>query len=108
MAGRRGWTLVELLVVLGLGGLCLGFFSPSLFRLKESLALQARARLAAVELRATQARAISRNAEQSCRQFRFAGSGFTPPGGSGTEVLCGRGGGTRKIIVSSAGRVRIE
>lgn len=40
--------------------------------------------------------------------LRFASTGFPPPGGSGTVVVEDRGGRTRSIILSSAGRVRME
>lgn len=40
--------------------------------------------------------------------FRFAASGFPAAGYSGTAVLRSRSGATKKIIVSSFGRIRIE
>ena len=38
----------------------------------------------------------------------FASSGYPPPGGSGTIKLKDSGARTKKIIVSSAGRIRVE
>ncbi len=42
------------------------------------------------------------------RTIKFASSGFPPPGGSGTVVLEDMGGRVKRIIVSSAGRIRME
>jgi len=40
--------------------------------------------------------------------LKFSAAGFPQPGGFGTITLKRSGGGSRKIIVSSVGRVRIE
>jgi hypothetical protein len=38
----------------------------------------------------------------------FSASGFPPPGKSGTLILEDAGGRTKKVVVSSLGRVRLE
>lgn len=40
--------------------------------------------------------------------IRFSSTGSPPPGGSGTVVIEDLGGRVRKIVVSSAGRIRME
>jgi prepilin-type N-terminal cleavage/methylation domain-containing protein len=45
---------------------------------------------------------------QNGRTIKFASSGYPPPGGSGTIVVEGVSGRERKIIISSAGRIRRE
>lgn len=45
---------------------------------------------------------------EKSKTIKFAASGFPPPGGSGTVVIRTKSGGSKKVIVSSVGRVRIE
>ena len=103
MGGRRGFTLVEMLVVISVCGLLLSFSFSSLSKFKKSVGFEASARQLASDLRRTQSQAMSRHESLSQGRFTFSSSGFPPPGGSGTEVI-----GHRKVIVSSVGRVRIE
>jgi len=109
--GKRGFTLIELAVVFGLIGLCLSFTFPALVIYRERTYLDATATQLATDLRKTQIEAVCVGEEQSLtaegRQFVFSKTGNPPPGGSGTVVISGRRG-SRSVIVSSAGRVRIE
>ena len=102
--GRKGFTLVELLVVIGLCGLLLSFTLPTFTKLKENLRLNGTAQQLASDLRAAQATALSVDQAQTNGRFRFAASGFPPVGGSGTELI----GRSRKVILASTGRVRVE
>jgi len=45
---------------------------------------------------------------KSKKTITFSPSGFTPPGGSGTVTVTDMGGRIKRIMVSSAGRVRME
>ncbi len=119
MGDRRGFTIVELLVVLSLIAIFLSLSLPPLRNIRTKMVLAGCLQGAVSELRLTQSRAITTNTEQkwSIRQFPPAGSfqkeeikefifspsGFCPPGGSGTQWLA-----AKKIIVSSMGRVRLE
>jgi prepilin-type N-terminal cleavage/methylation domain-containing protein len=109
--GRRGFTLVELSVVFGLIGLILLFTFSTLTNFRERVCLDAVAAQLATDLRKTQTEAICASETRSLtvegRQFIFSRTGNPPPGGSGTVVVSGRRG-SRSVIVSSAGRVRIE
>lgn len=109
--GRRGFTLIELSVVFGLIGLALLFSLPTLANFKEHVYLEAVSTQLASDIRKTQIEAICLNEARTIsinsRQFIFSKTGNPPPGGSGTVVISGRSG-SRSIIVSSAGRVRIE
>jgi prepilin-type N-terminal cleavage/methylation domain-containing protein len=110
MGQKRGFTLIELLIVIGICGLFLAISFPSLNRFKDTVYLESSARAAAMELRKVQSLAICRNENMGCTgsRFAFARSGAAMPGGTGTEVLRARSGLTRKLVVSPAGRVRIE
>lgn len=107
-AGRRGFTLVELLTVIGICGLLLAFSFPTLSRYKQNLLLNASAFERASELRAAQARALGGGQAVQSGRFKFSRTGAALPGESGTEIFAGRRGLSKKVIVSSAGRVRIE
>jgi prepilin-type N-terminal cleavage/methylation domain-containing protein len=124
MGKRKGFTLVELLITIGICGLLLSFSLSALSQLRSALYLEAASRGAASELRKAQALAVCQNQNRSWeissfklpggitafnrKTFVFSGSGFTPPGGNGTQILTDSFGHNKRIIVSSAGRVRIE
>jgi prepilin-type N-terminal cleavage/methylation domain-containing protein len=109
--GRRGFTLIELSVVISLIGLICLFSMPTLANFKDRVRLDADATQLATGLRRTQIEAICAGATRSRtaegREFMFSKTGNPPPGGSGTVVMNGRSG-SRSIVVSSAGRVRVE
>jgi prepilin-type N-terminal cleavage/methylation domain-containing protein len=109
--GRRGFTLIELSVVISLIGLICLFALPTLANFKDRVRLEADTTQLATDLRKTQIEAIcvgeARSLTAEAKQFIFSKSGNPPPGGSGTVVINGRYG-SRSIIVSSAGRVRVE
>ncbi len=121
---RKGFSLIELLVVFGLGALLLGLTISTLPRFTQRLALDNSARLIASELRALQTNAIAAHETKtfqpaenplpsglsysSSRSLSFAPSGYPTVGGSGTIVLSNRFGQTKRVILSSAGRIRLE
>jgi len=108
MAGRRGFTIIELLVVTGICGLLLSFSFPTLINFRELICLDSSTYQAASDIRKVQIEAICKNESLSIGRFKFSKTGFPLPGGTGTEVLKSRSGYCRKVIVSSAGRVRVE
>ncbi len=105
---RRGFTLIELLIVSAVLGILLSFSFPALSRFRGILYLEASAKGLASQLRKTQAQALCENDTREYERFKFSRTGFPPPGGSGTQVLADGWGHVRKVILSSAGRVRIE
>ena len=123
-AGRRGFTLVELVIVVGICALLLSISFPTLTNFREKIYLEAIARGAASELRKTQSQAMSRSENfgwdislfnlppgvlaVNIRKFIFSSSGFPLVGGTGTQLLRDHHGHGRKVILSSAGRVRVE
>lgn len=121
---ERGFTLAEIVIVLAICGFLTAFSLPLFTRFRASFLLDPHACGIASELRKTQALAFSRHQSAdwnvdrydlppgifpcNSKTFAFASSGFPLPGGSGTQGLATVSGGIRKIIVSSAGRIRIE
>lgn len=121
---RKGFTLVESVVVLGLLGLLLSFCLPAYSQFSSSLFLNAAAKTIASHLRHIQGQAlleqhiINSNLDKlglpssikvkKAPAICFSPSGAPPPGRSGTIILENQRGKTKKIIVSSSGRVRIE
>lgn len=107
---RPAFTLIELIVVLAILGATIFVAQPGLRRFSASLELNAQAKALAVELRQLQSQARLTHSLQKHdnSKIAFAASGFPPPGGSGTIVLKNRFNQTKKVIVSSSGRVRIE
>ena len=121
--GSRGFTLIELLLVIGLIGLLTLTSLPALTAFRERIYLETTSQQLLSDLRQAQVKAICTDADCSydtavlslpgglasnARQFKFAGSGAPPPGGSGTVFIQGRTGRGRSVIVSSAGRIRFE
>ncbi len=104
MMGRRGFTLVELLIVLLICAALFGVTFPALNRLGVTLKNETAIRLAAGSLRLTQSRALCRNETCTFEGFGFAKNGYALPGGSGTKISPNG----KKLVLSSYGRVRIE
>lgn len=122
MGKGRGFTLVELLVVISIVGLLLFSLLPVLNKFKERVCLKRAANLTVAALRLAQATAILRSDQAGClvagevvpgaaimiaKTYVFSADGFAPPAGSGTSTLASKHG-KRKVIVSSMGRVRSE
>ncbi len=120
---KAGFTLIELLVIILIIGSLLSFSVPVLNSFYGNLLLNQSAQALAGEIRTLQARAYAQHQTLSLdpgrglpgsillaqnHQISFAASGFPVPGGSGTLILQSRFGQTKKIIVSSLGRVRVE
>ena len=121
--GQRGFTLVELSVIIGLIGLLALAALPPLAAFRERIYLETASQQLLTDLRRTQAEALCAGTDRAydsaslplpgglacnAKQFKFAGSGEPPPGGSGTVLIAGRTGRGRSVIVSSAGRIRLE
>ncbi len=116
--------MIEALIVLGTVAILLGIGLPGLGRFSALLSLNGAGKRLASDLRALQSRAILEHAAFSfdmnkidlppeikvtkSASFSFSSSGLPPPGGSGTVVLEDRFGHQRKIVLSSAGRTRVE
>ncbi|OGC11895.1 hypothetical protein A3K48_05345 [candidate division WOR-1 bacterium RIFOXYA12_FULL_52_29] len=120
---RRGFTLIELLAVLAIFGLLTASILPSVGGLKDRLFLKTAASLTVSSVRRGQALALLTSTRAECKtsgrilpgviacpakSFIFSADGFALPSGSGTLILSARSGRNRKVIVSSAGRVRSE
>ena len=120
----RGFTLIELLVVIGIIAAFSLITLPTLSHYTAQVCLHAAARGLIAEIRGLQNQARLQH-ETVCldladlslpagiklaksSHIAFAASGFPPPGGSGTLILANRFGRQKKIIVSAAGRVRLE
>ncbi|OGC36225.1 hypothetical protein A2311_05750 [candidate division WOR-1 bacterium RIFOXYB2_FULL_48_7] len=104
---RRGFTLVELLVVVGLFVLFISLAFSSLHSFRALIQSELQAESLRAELHNRQARALSKG--EPCgltvagKELFFSASGHAIPGKSGTIKFQ-----PRKVILSSVGRVRIE
>jgi len=121
---RKAFTLVEILVVIGIISLLFSIGFSGIKTISKQIILSSSAKVVASSLRALQQQAATQHQTLSLdlgrlnlpsgitisesKNIQFAASGFPPPGGSGSLVLQNQLGQTRKIIVSSAGRVRVE
>ncbi len=107
---RPAFSLIELITVIAILGTVVFVALPGLSRFSASLSLQASAKAVAAELRQLQTKARLTHTTQTfgATSISFAASGFPPPGGSGTIVLRDRFARSKKIIVSSSGRIRLE
>ena len=108
MGKRNGFTLIELSVVISIIGFIFLLSFPTLATFKDRAYLEGDSRLFVSDLRKAQAKAISTGEEQLLDRFKFAKSGFAVPGGSGTLIMKSKAGAVRKIVLSSAGRIRLE
>jgi len=123
--GRRGFTLLEILVTISLFSLIIFISMPVLSRFKNALLLKITVQKVSSDLRARQLAALVKkttlnyqvsSAGQlpgglkliSDKKIVFSGNGLPIPGGSGTQILGNNYGKQGKIIVSSQGRIRIE
>ena len=121
---KKGFTLVELITVIAILATLLVIFIPRVSVFTLNLYLDASAKAVAANLRNLQSQAITKHQTTSlsleslalpsqiqiisASNISFASSGFPPPGGSGSILLETRFGKSKKIVVSSSGRVRIE
>ena len=121
---KNGFTLIEILIVISVLALLLSISIPSTARFSARQTLSASTKTLASQLRATQSQAVLQHKTLSLdptettlasgikfkkvKPITFSSSGLTPPGGSGTLILQNRFGQSKKIIVASSGRVRIE
>ncbi|MBU1026485.1 MAG: prepilin-type N-terminal cleavage/methylation domain-containing protein [Candidatus Margulisbacteria bacterium] len=121
---QRGFTLIELLIVIGLISFIFAAAAPNFSRYSSLLNLNASAKLIASDLRLTQNKALTQK-ETLCydpvkvklpfgikltktKPVYFSGSGNPAFGSSGTIIVENKLGRSKKIILSSAGRIRIE
>lgn len=121
---KNGFTLIETLVVVAIIAALFTLSIPTFSRFSAQLSLNTSAKALASKLRAIQTQAVTQHKTLSLdfaktelasgisilktSKISFSSSGSPPPGGSGTLMLQNKFGKTKKIIVSSAGRVRVE
>jgi prepilin-type N-terminal cleavage/methylation domain-containing protein len=122
--GRQGFTLIETLIIIAVLGVLLAATLPPFARFSAQLALNTTANNIVSELRALQSQAAMRhktlwlNPDKikllngikflAEKELSFSPSGCPPPGGSGTLIIINKFNKIKKIILSSAGRVRVE
>lgn len=116
--------IVETLIVITVLTILFSISLPAFSNFSAQLSLDTSAKALLSELRNLQSQAVSQHKTLSLNlsnlklpsgikfkkvsNISFASSGFTPPSGSGTLILQNHFGHLRKIVVSSAGRVRLE
>jgi len=131
---KTGFSLVELLLVLGLIAILSSLSFPVYCSFYKNLCLAHAAHQVAADLRAQQQRAFTCQEEIrvvfSGRQYSitglravvlpsgisvtrdeiisFSSTGAPSPGGSGTITLSGKNLSVKKVVVASSGRIRIE
>lgn len=121
---RRGFSLVEITVVLVVLSVGLFLVFPAWQSFSAQISLQTSAQLLVSELHRLQSSAelehktvtldptklnLSAGLTLSGKtDLSFSASGFPPPGGSGTLIVSNRFGQQKKIVVSSVGRIRLE
>jgi prepilin-type N-terminal cleavage/methylation domain-containing protein len=121
---RKGFTLIESIIVMSIVALLFTISLPRLSAFSKQLYLNNSAKLIASNIRQLQSQArLTHNTQTldlaksnlpkginiiKASNIKFSASGSPPPGGSGSIILQNSLGQTKKIITSSAGRVRIE
>ena len=121
---KKGFTLVEILIVISILGVLFSATLPVFSGFSSQLALNTAAGGIASELRAVQSQAVMQHKTLGLapdeiklpggikflaeKELCFSPSGCPPPGGSGTLIIMNRFNKTKKIILSSSGRVRVE
>jgi prepilin-type N-terminal cleavage/methylation domain-containing protein len=124
MCAKKGFSLIEIIVVVGILGMLFTLSLPMSKSFSSILYLNASAKGLASELRNVQSQSVLKHKTLSLsldelrlppgisfantHDISFSPSGCPPPGKSGTLVLQNSFGRTKKVIVSSSGRVRIE
>lgn len=124
MGRSRGFTALELLITVSLISILFTLALPSLAAFKGRLYLKCLATEITNELRRTQIKAMISGGPVvwgvnqrllppeifivNNKIFKYASSGNCLPGGSGTLNVSNRYCQTKKIVVSSVGRVRVE
>lgn len=121
---NKSFTLIELLMIMAILALIIGMSIPTFSSFKNQLLLNATAQRIASDLRKIQSQAYSEHKTlsldpnqlelpsgirlKSGKTISFSPSGSTSFGGSGSLLLQNQRGQTKKIIVSTVGRVRVE
>ena len=121
---KPAFNLIEFTIVVGLLALLFALCLPSLFQYRAELLLDAAAKGVVSDLRNIQSKAQTGHSREtfnssayslpagikfsSYNNLIFAPSGYPMVGGSGSITLINRLGNTRKIILSSVGRIRLE
>ena len=124
MLDRKGFTLVEIIVIIGILSVLFSLALPLSARFSSTLYLQASAKALVSELRRLQSSSVLQHQTlsfapdkftlppgikfKSICDIGFSASGFPPPGKSGSLILQDSSGRTKKVIVSSLGRIRLE
>ncbi|MFH1361877.1 MAG: prepilin-type N-terminal cleavage/methylation domain-containing protein [bacterium] len=109
---KTGFTLIELIISISILAILTALTGPAIARFSSFTKLNTEAQASASQIRALQAKAImtQETAELTIKgkTFAFAPSGNPLPGKTGSIIFEGKFGQKKKVIVSSAGRVRIE
>ena len=124
MRKRSAFTLIEIIIVISLIGTVLFCAAFPLRRFQTAIYLEATSKRLISELRKTQSQAICRHTTiafnpsklrlpqgillSQAKVIAFAPSGFPAFGKAGSLILQNSFGQTRKIVVSSLGRIRLE
>lgn len=123
MGKKKAFSLIELSLVFWIFGLILAVTYPALSHFQQNLYLNYSTHALSSKFRKTQSLAMCSNKATETKgndelaagvkfrygkKFVFSRSGSVMPGGAGTEWVENRFGKTKKIIVSSMGRIRIE
>jgi prepilin-type N-terminal cleavage/methylation domain-containing protein len=135
IGSRRGFTLVEIVIVIVVAGLLMGIAAPRFTRMRNSLRLDTAARTLAADLRRAQTEAIKRNktivvakvndstysmTDVGNRLLASGGPQFTaaamtvsfasfgPPVGGGATFTINYAGSTKTVTVNASGLVTVQ